>query len=109
MSSQEKIKKLIDLRELARKGGGEDRIAAQHAGGKLSARERIAVLLDEGSFEEYDMFVTHRSHDFGLEKKTFLSDGVITGHGTIDGRVVYVYAQDFSVFGGYLSETHATR
>jgi acetyl-CoA carboxylase carboxyltransferase component len=109
MSSQEKIKKLIDLREKAKQGGGEDRIEAQHAGGKLSARERIAILLDEGSFEEYDMFVTHRSHDFGLEKKTFLSDGVITGHGTIDGRVVYVYAQDFTVFGGSLSETHAQK
>jgi len=109
MSSQDKINKLIELREEAKKGGGEDKIEAQHQKGKLSARERIQILLDEGSFEEYDMFVRHRSHDFGLEKKTFLSDGVITGHGTIDGRVVYVYAQDFTVFGGSLSETHAMK
>ncbi len=77
--------------------------------GKYTARERINILLDEGSFEEYDMFVTHRSHDFGLEEQQYLGDGVITGHGTIDGRVVYVYAQDFTVFGGSLSETHAAK
>jgi len=109
MSSTDKIRKLIELREKAKKGGGEDRIEAQHAKGKLTARERINILLDEGSFEEYDMFVSHRSHDFGLEKQTYLADGVVTGHGTIDGRVIYVYAQDFTVFGGSLSETHAQK
>ena len=109
MGSLDKIKKLIELREQAKLGGGEKRIAAQHEKGKLTARERIQVLLDEGSFEEYDMFVKHRSHDFGLEKQTYLSDGVVTGHGTIDGRVIYVYAQDFTVFGGSLSETHAAK
>ena len=109
MSSTDKIKQLIDLREKAKAGGGEKRVESQHSKGKLTARERIQVLLDEGSFEEYDMFVTHRSHDFGLEKETYLSDGVVTGHGTIDGRVIYVYAQDFTVFGGSLSETHAQK
>jgi len=109
MSSRDKIKKLIELREAARKGGGEKRIGVQHDKGKHTARERIRILLDEGSFEEYDMFVTHRSHDFGLESQQYLGDGVVTGHGTIDGRVVYVYAQDFTVFGGSLSETHAAK
>ncbi len=109
MSSQEKIKKLIELRERAKAGGGQDRVEAQHSKGKLTARERIIILLDEGSFEEFDMFVTHRSHDFGLEDQIYLSDGVVTGHGTIDGRVVYVYSQDFTVFGGSLSETHANK
>ena len=109
MSSRDKVQKLIDLREKARKGGGEKRVEVQHAKGKHTARERIRILLDEGSFEEYDMFVTHRSHDFGLEDQQYLGDGVITGHGTIDGRVVYVYAQDFTVFGGSLSETHAEK
>ena len=109
MSNQDKVKKLIELREKAKLGGGEKRIEAQHKKGKFTARERIEILLDEGSFEEYDMFVQHRSHDFGLENQQFLGDGVVTGHGTIDGRVVYVYAQDFTVFGGSLSETHAAK
>lgn len=109
MSSQDKIKKLIDLREQARLGGGEKRIEAQHQKGKKTARERIEILLDEGSFEEFDMFVTHRCNDFGLENKKFLSDGVITGHGTIDERVVYVFSQDFTVLGGSLSETFANK
>ena len=109
MSTQDKIKKLIDLRVEAKLGGGEKRIEKQHAQGKMTARERIEVLLDEGSFEELDMFVTHRCTNFGMEKKKFLGDGVITGHGTIDGRVVYVYAQDFTVFGGSLSETLALK
>ncbi len=109
MDSQEKIKKLITLREQARLGGGIDRIEKQHSQGKYSARERIEKLLDEGSFEEFDMFVTHRCRDFGLEKQVFLGDGVITGHGTIDGRVVYVFSQDFTVFGGSLSETFAKK
>ena len=109
MSSINKIRQLIELRNAAKAGGGEEKIASQHAKGKLTARERISILLDEGSFEEYDMFVKHRSHDFGLENQTYLSDGVVTGHGTIDGRVIYVFAQDFTVFGGSLSETHAQK
>jgi len=109
MSNTSKIEKLIHLRERARQGGGEKRMDAQHGKGKFTARERILILLDEGSFEEYDMFVLHRSHDFGLEDEHYLADGVITGHGTIDGRVVFVYAQDFTVFGGSLSETHAAK
>ena len=109
MSTQDKIKKLIDLRNEAKLGGGEKRIEKQHSQGKMTARERIEVLLDEGSFEELDMFVTHRCTNFGMEKNKFLGDGVVTGHGTIDGRVVYVYAQDFTVFGGSLSETLAQK
>jgi acetyl-CoA carboxylase carboxyltransferase component len=110
MSSQlEKIKELIELREKARLGGGEKRIESQHLKGKYTARERIAMLLDEGSFEEFDMFVEHRCHNFGMENKKFLGDGVVTGYGTIDGRLVYVYAQDFTVFGGSLSEMHAMK
>lgn len=109
MDHKEKIKQLIELRDKARMGGGQERIDAQHAKGKMTARERIEMLLDEGSFEEFDMFVTHRCHDFGLQDQEFLGDGVVTGHGTIDGRVVYVYAQDFTVFGGSLSETVANK
>ncbi|MFY9153941.1 MAG: acyl-CoA carboxylase subunit beta [Prolixibacteraceae bacterium] len=109
MNNTDKIKKLIDLREEAKLGGGVQRIEAQHAKGKLTARERITMLLDEGSFEEYDMFVTHRCDNFGIDKTKFLGDGVVTGQGTIDGRVVYVYAQDFTVFGGSLSETYALK
>lgn len=109
MDRQDKIKQLIELREKARLGGGEKRIASQHAKGKLTARERIEALLDEGSFEEFDMFVTHRCTNFGLEKQQFLGDGVVTGHGTIDGRVVYIFAQDFTVLGGSLSETFAQK
>lgn len=109
MNNQEKVKQLIDLRVEAKLGGGEKRIEAQHAKGKLTARERIALLLDEGSFEEYDMFVKHRCDNFGMEKTKFMGDGVVTGQGTIDGRVVYVYAQDFTVFGGSLSETYALK
>jgi len=109
MNSQDKIKQLIDLRTEAKLGGGEKRIEAQHQKGKYTARERIDMLLDEGSFEEYDMFVTHRCTNFGMEKTKFLGDGVVTGHGTIDGRVVYVFAQDFTVFGGSLSETYAQK
>ncbi len=109
MSTQDKIKKLIDLRAEAKLGGGIKRIEAQHSKGKLTARERIELLLDEGSFEEFDMFVTHRCTNFGMENKKFLGDGVVTGHGTIDGRVVYVFSQDFTVFGGSLSETFAQK
>lgn len=109
MNSQDKIKELIDKRDQAKLGGGVKRIESQHKKGKLTARERIDILLDEGSFEEYDMFVTHRCTDFGLDKEEYLSDGVVTGHGTIDGRVVYVFSQDFTVFGGSLSETFAQK
>jgi methylmalonyl-CoA decarboxylase subunit alpha len=109
MDNKEKVKNLIDLRAEAKLGGGEKRIASQHAKGKFTARERIDMLLDEGSFEELDMFVTHRCYNFGLEKEKYLGDGVVTGHGTIDGRTVYVFAQDFTVFGGSLSETMALK
>lgn len=105
----ESLKKLYDLREKARLGGGEKRIKSQHAKGKLLARERIYVLLDRDSFEEMDAFVMHRSHEYGLEKEKYLGDGVITGHGTIDGRLVFVFSQDFTVFGGSLSEAHAEK
>ncbi|MBK6330583.1 MAG: acyl-CoA carboxylase subunit beta [Bacteroidetes bacterium] len=91
------------------KGGGEARIKAQHNKGKLTARERIALLMDENSFEEIGMFVTHRSTDFGMEKEQYLGDGVVTGYGTVNGRLVYVFSQDFTVFGGSLSETHAEK
>ena len=108
-SNQHKIQELLSLREKAKLGGGQRRIDAQHKKGKLTARERIELLLDEGSFEEFDMFVTHRCTDFDLEKETYLSDGVVTGYGTIDGRLVYVFSQDFTVFGGSLSETFAAK
>ena len=93
----------------ARAGGGQRRVDAQHAKGKLTARERIELLLDEGSFEEFDMFVRHRATDFGMEKSKPAGDGVVTGWGTINGRMVYVFSQDFTVFGGSLSETHAQK
>lgn len=109
MSIEDKIKELLDKRELAYQGGGPNKVEIQHKKGKLTARERIELLLDEGSFEEFDMFVTHRSHDFGLDKQSYLSDGVVTGYGTIDGRLVYVYSQDFTIFGGSLSETYAQK
>lgn len=106
---QENLAKLESMRAAARLGGGEKRIAAQHAKGKLTARERIEVLLDEGSFEEFDMFVQHRCSDFGMEGQKVPGDGVITGHGTINGRLVFVFSQDFTVFGGSLSEAHAEK
>ncbi len=109
MDSQQKVKQLIDLREKARVGGGLQKIEDQHSKGRLTARERINILLDEGSFEEFDMFVTHRTEDFGMGNKKFLTDGVVTGHGTIDGRVVYVFAQDFTIFGGSLSEAFSQK
>ncbi len=105
----EKIQQLEQKISEAKQGGGEKRIDAQHKKGKLSARERIHFLLDEGSFEEIGMLVTHRSHDFGLEKEKYPGDGVVTGYGTIHGRLVYVFSQDFTVFGGSLSETHAEK
>ena len=111
MSHQlEKIAELIALREKARLGGGEKRIENQHKKGKYTARERIAMLLDEASFEEIDMFIKHRCTNFGMDKKeAILGDGVVTGCGTIDGRLVYVFAQDFTVEGGSLSETMALK
>ena len=106
---QEKIKELVERRASARMGGGQKRIDAQHQKGKLTARERLAMLLDEGSFEEFDMFVQHRCTNFGMEKTKFDGDGVVTGMGTIDGRLVYVSAQDFTVSGGSMSETMAMK
>ncbi|MCS6844784.1 MAG: acyl-CoA carboxylase subunit beta [Caldilineales bacterium] len=107
--AQDLVEQLRSFRQRALLGGGEERIAKQHAGGKLTARERLDLLLDRGSFRELDMFVTHRIHDFGLEKQRILGDGVVTGYGTINGRLVYVFAQDFTVFGGTLSEAHAEK
>lgn len=105
----EKVRILHDKKAQAHAGGGEQRIAKQHEKGKLTARERLEILLDDGSFEEMGMFVTHRCTDFGTEKQKFLGDGVVTGFGTINGRGVYVFSQDFTVFGGSLSETHAEK
>ena len=102
---QKKIQELVERRQSASLGGGAKRIDAQHQKGKLTARERIALLLDEGSFEEFDMFVQHRCTNFGMEKQHFDGDGVVTGHGTVDGRPVYIFAQDFTVSGGSLSKT----
>jgi propionyl-CoA carboxylase beta chain len=109
MSIQEKLKTLTELRAAAEEGGGAKRVEAQHARGKLSARERLDLLLDEDSFVELDRFVTHRSTDFGLEEQKILGDGVVTGYGTVHGRLVYVFSQDFTVFGGSLSEAHAEK
>lgn len=110
MSNQlDKVRELIELRAKARLGGGEKAIEKQHAQGKYTARERITMLVDEGSFEELDMFVEHRCTNFGMEKKKFLGDGVVTGYGTIEGRLVYLFAQDFTVIGGSLSETMAQK
>ena len=103
------LQELENRRELARLGGGERRIAAQHKKGKLTARERIELLLDAGSFEEFDMFVAHRCTDFGMEKERPAGDGVVTGWGTINGRMVYVFSQDFTVMGGSVSETHGQK
>ena len=106
---KEILEALEEKRADARLGGGEKRIAAQHKRGKLTARERIEVLLDPGSFEEFDMFVEHRCNDFGMAEKAIPGDGVVTGNGTINGRLVYVFSQDFTVFGGSLSETFAEK
>jgi propionyl-CoA carboxylase beta chain len=105
----EVIKKLRDLKDKAKLGGGEKRIEEQHKKGKMTARERVEVLLDPRSFEEIDLFVEHRSTDFGLENQKYPGDGVITGTGLIDGRLVFVFSQDFTVFGGSLSEAHAEK
>ena len=108
MSMREKLALLEKRRAESELGGGAARLKAQHDKGKLSARERLDLLLDEGSFVELDRFVTHTSNDFGLEKDRPFGDGVVTGHGTIGGRLVYVFSQDFTVFGGSLSEPPKT-
>jgi len=109
MSMERRLQELHELREESLKGGGQLRLDAQHERGKLSARERLDLLLDEDSFVELDRFVVHRSTDFGLEDRKILGDGVVTGYGTIHGRLVYVFSQDFTVFGGSLSEAHAEK
>src|SRR5438309_10784541 len=107
--SKEKVAELQHLKAQAMLGGGVKRIEAQHKKGKLTARERLDLLLDSGTFNELDMFFTHRSSDFGLDEQKIPGDGVVTGYGQIDGRLVYVFSQDFTVFGGSLSETHAQK
>ena len=109
MSNSSKIEHLERLRGQAQMGGGEERIGTQHQQGRLTARERLDLLLDKGSFHETDMFVTHRTSDFGLDQRRYLADSVVTGWGTIDGRLVYVFSQDFTVFGGSLGEVHAEK
>jgi len=109
MTLEEKLRMLEEMRQKARLGGGQEKIEKQHEKGKLTARERLELLMDKGSFEEFDMFVTHRSTDFGLAEKKILGDGVVTGCGTIDGRKVFVFSQDFTVFGGSLSHAHAEK
>src|SRR6185295_7400950 len=103
------LDKLDERRTRARDGGGKARIEAQHKRGKLTARERLELLMDKGSFEEFDMFVEHRSAEFGMEKTKIPGDGVVTGWGTVNGRTVFAFAKDFTVFGGSLSETHAQK
>ncbi len=109
MDSEKRLKKLFDLQKTAKLAGGEKRIEKMHSQGKLTARERIDFLLDDGSFEEFDMFKEHRCTDFGMENRKFLGDGVVTGYGTIEGRLVYIFAQDFTIFGGSLSRTFAEK
>ncbi|HET7897770.1 MAG TPA: carboxyl transferase domain-containing protein, partial [Flavisolibacter sp.] len=104
-----KVEILREKIERGKLGGGVERIDAQHKKGKLTARERIQMLMDPGSFEEVGALVTHRTKDFGMEEQLYYGDGVITGYGTVNGRLVYVFAQDFTVFGGALSETHAEK
>jgi propionyl-CoA carboxylase beta chain len=109
MNKQTNLQKLHDLKAKSRLGGGEERIKAQHSKGRLTARERLELLVDKGSFREVDPFVVHRTHDFGLDEQKFMSDSVVTGWGTIEGRLVYVFSQDFTVFGGSLGEVHAEK
>ena len=109
MNTSDRLERLKNLREQAKLGGGTEKIEKLHAQGRLTARERIGLLLDQDSFEEFDMFKTHRCTDFGMEQNKIPGDGVVTGHGTIDGRIVYVFAQDFTVLGGSLSETIAEK
>src|SRR5215467_11252560 len=109
LTSQDRLEQLLELNRIAELGGGKERLQRQKADGKLTARERIALLLDKDSFEEVDKFVKHRSLDFGIGNQQYLGDGVVAGYGRIDGRLVYVFAQDFTVFGGSLSETNARK
>jgi propionyl-CoA carboxylase beta chain len=109
MTLDPKLHRLQELREQSKLGGGQERIEAQHKRGKLTARERVDLLLDRGSFRELDAFVTHRTHDFGLDRQKYLADSVVTGWGTVEGRLVYVFSQDFTVFGGSLGEVHAEK
>src|SRR5207245_1161618 len=109
MAGDERVDELRRRRAQAKEGGGKDRIQAQHAKGKLTARERLDLLLDPGSFVETDAFVEHRTTEFGMDAKRILGDGVVTGYGTIDGRTVFVFSQDFTVFGGSLGEMHANK
>ena len=109
MSNHSKIQRLREIKTQSQRGGGDDRIAAQHARGRMTARERIDLLLDKGSFREIDPFVVHRTTDFGLDQQKYLADSVVTGWGTIEGRLVYVFSQDFTVFGGSLGEVHAEK
>ncbi len=109
MNNKQRTEDLAARKQKAQEGGGADRVAAQHKKGKLTARERVGLLLDEGSFQEIGQLVTHRSTNFGLDQQVFLGDGVVTGYGTIDGRLVYVFSQDFTVLGGSLAEAHASK
>src|SRR5919107_4004212 len=109
MSNQTNIQILREHKTRSRLGGGQERIDAQHKKGRLTARERIDLLLDKGSFRELDAFVHYRTHDFHLDSQRFMSDSVVTGWGTIEGRLVYVFSQDFTVFGGSLGEVHAEK
>ncbi len=108
-SNSDRIERLRQMRETSRLGGGEVRVQRQHAWGKLTARERLDLLLDPGSFVELDAFVTQRAREFESDDERFLGDGVVTGHGTIDGRLTFVFSQDFTVFGGSLSEAYAEK
>ena len=107
MSDQDRIEELRKIRAEGQLGGGQERIDAQHERGRLTARERLDLLLDKGSFREIDAFVKHRTRAFGLDKRQYMGDSVVTGWGSIDGRLVDVYSQDFTVFGGSLGEVHA--
>ena len=107
MGIDRKLLELANKKETGRGCGGTEKIAKQHAKGKYTARERIEKILDPGSFEEFDLFVTHRCTDFGMEKNQPLTDGVVTGYGTINGRLVYLFSQDFTIFGGSLSKAYA--
>src|SRR5205809_5814411 len=109
MDLEQKLQELKRRDQLAQEGGGKERRERQHKEGKMSARERIEFLLDEGTFEETDRFVTHRTNEFGLSERKYYGDGFVTGYGRIDGRLVFVFAQDFTVFGGSLSETNAAK
>jgi len=109
MTENHRFKQLQEMRAKSRLGGGASRIEAQHKKGRLTARERVDLLLDKGSFREVDAFVEHRTHDFELHQQKFVSDSVVTGWGTIEGRLVYIFSQDFTVFGGSLGEVHAAK